>query len=106
MQVLRRTLEAGSDVVVIMLTGHGSVESAVEAMRAGAFDYLLKPLRPTTCSVWPSTARPNGAGWSRRTAGCGSRCAARRLDHVVGKSAAMEAVFDLVRKAPGPRPTS
>jgi len=31
---------------VIVLTGHGTVPSAVEAMRAGAFDYLLKPADP------------------------------------------------------------
>ncbi|MFH1672376.1 MAG: response regulator [Pseudomonadota bacterium] len=30
-------------VEVIMLTGHGSTESAVEGMKQGAFDYLLKP---------------------------------------------------------------
>jgi len=30
-------------VEVIMLTGHGSTESAVEGMKLGAFDYLLKP---------------------------------------------------------------
>ncbi len=30
--------------IVIMITGYGSVESAVECMRAGAFDYVLKPL--------------------------------------------------------------
>ena len=28
---------------VIMMTGHGSIESAVECMRAGAFDYIIKP---------------------------------------------------------------
>ena len=31
---------------VIVLTAHGTVESAVECMRAGAFDYVLKPARP------------------------------------------------------------
>ena len=30
-------------VEVIMLTGHGSTETAVEGMKAGAFDYLMKP---------------------------------------------------------------
>ncbi|MBW1721597.1 MAG: response regulator [Deltaproteobacteria bacterium] len=30
-------------VEVIMLTGHGSVESAIEGMKLGAFDYLMKP---------------------------------------------------------------
>ena len=31
---------------VIMITGHGSIESAVSCMRAGAFDYLVKPFTP------------------------------------------------------------
>ena len=31
---------------VIVMTGHGSIKTAVEAMRAGAFDFLLKPLKP------------------------------------------------------------
>ncbi len=33
------------DTVVIMLTGHGSLESAVEALRQGAHDYLFKPCK-------------------------------------------------------------
>jgi len=32
-------------IEVIMLTGHGTTESAVEGMKLGAFDYLLKPAR-------------------------------------------------------------
>jgi DNA-binding NtrC family response regulator len=32
------------EVEVIMLTGHASVEVALEGMEAGAFDYLLKPV--------------------------------------------------------------
>lgn len=32
------------DIFVLMLTGHGSVEDAVKAMKAGAYDYILKPL--------------------------------------------------------------
>ena len=31
------------DIIGIIMTGHGSIESAVDAMKAGAFDYLLKP---------------------------------------------------------------
>jgi DNA-binding NtrC family response regulator len=40
--------EHDSDVVVIILTGYSSVESAVEALRLGAFDYLFKPVTPDT----------------------------------------------------------
>lgn len=46
LEVMRKAKERDPDSVVIMLTGHGSLESAVEAIRYGAFDYLLKP-----CSV-------------------------------------------------------
>jgi signal transduction histidine kinase/DNA-binding response OmpR family regulator len=45
--VLRRLHDAGSDVPVIILTGHGDEELAVELMKAGAFDYMSKVnLRP------------------------------------------------------------
>jgi two-component system, NtrC family, response regulator AtoC len=42
--VLRKLRETQPEVEVIVLTAHGSVESAVEAMKLGAFDYLQKPL--------------------------------------------------------------
>ena len=42
--VLQRLRAEQPDAEAIMLTAHGSVESAVEAMRLGAFDYLEKPI--------------------------------------------------------------
>jgi len=44
MELLRRVREAQPEVEVIVITAHGKVDSAVEAMRLGAFDYLQKPL--------------------------------------------------------------
>jgi DNA-binding NtrC family response regulator len=43
MEVLRRVRAKGSSFPVIMLTAHGNVETAVEAMKAGASEYLTKP---------------------------------------------------------------
>lgn len=43
MQVLERVKEIEPDALVIILTAHGTVESAVEAMKRGAYDYLSKP---------------------------------------------------------------
>jgi two-component system response regulator HydG len=42
--VLERTKTTQPDAEVILVTGHGSIPSAVEAMQKGAFNYLLKPL--------------------------------------------------------------
>lgn len=42
--LLRSAREIAPELVGILMTGKSSVESAVEAMRAGAFDYILKPL--------------------------------------------------------------
>ncbi|MCO6411431.1 MAG: sigma-54-dependent Fis family transcriptional regulator [Thiogranum sp.] len=43
--VLRRALEIDPDVAVIMITGHATLGSAVDAMKAGAFHYIAKPFR-------------------------------------------------------------
>jgi two-component system, NtrC family, response regulator AtoC len=43
MEVLRRLRASGSTFPIIMLTAHGNVEQAVEAMKAGANEYLTKP---------------------------------------------------------------
>ncbi len=46
MQFLKRLLGMDSGLPVIMITGHGDVPMAVEAMRVGAFDFLEKPFNP------------------------------------------------------------
>ncbi|HEX9201598.1 MAG TPA: sigma-54 dependent transcriptional regulator [Acidobacteriaceae bacterium] len=46
MELLTRIRELGQRVVVVMLTAQGSIESAVNAMRLGAYDYIPKPVDP------------------------------------------------------------
>jgi DNA-binding NtrC family response regulator len=46
METLRRLREARIGVPVVMITAHGSVPDAVEAMRLGAIDFLPKPVTP------------------------------------------------------------
>ncbi|MHA3774427.1 sigma-54-dependent transcriptional regulator [Verrucomicrobiota bacterium sgz303538] len=42
-QMLERIVQSENPPLVVMITGHGSIESAVSCMRAGAFDYVIKP---------------------------------------------------------------
>ena len=44
MRVLERVRSISPDTTVVVLTGHGTVESAVDAMKHGAYDYLIKPV--------------------------------------------------------------
>jgi DNA-binding NtrC family response regulator len=44
-EVLREIKKIQPLVEVILLTGHASVETSIEGMKLGAFDYLLKPVK-------------------------------------------------------------
>jgi len=46
MTLLRELKEHHPEIPVVVLTGHGSIESAVEAMKIGAYDYIIKPCNP------------------------------------------------------------
>jgi len=96
--ILERAKECQADTEVILMTGHGTVASAVEAMRCGAFNYLLKPLdiaqlRASTEKAVEST-RLKRANLELK----------RRLDDrfgfegVVGDSAQMRDVIERLRR--------
>jgi DNA-binding NtrC family response regulator len=96
--VLRKLREVAPQTVALVMTAHGSVESAVEALRAGAADYLLKPL--AFDDVLAKVARVlehRQLAWQAQML---RREVERRFDfdHLVGKSPAMQEVFHLVRK--------
>ncbi len=44
MEVLDKVLENGIEVPIVMISGHGNVETAVEAIKKGAYDFIQKPL--------------------------------------------------------------
>ena len=46
LELLEKAKKIQPDMEVIMLTGYGTIESAIEAMRSGAYDYLSKPVNP------------------------------------------------------------
>ncbi|MCD6497113.1 MAG: sigma-54-dependent Fis family transcriptional regulator [Deltaproteobacteria bacterium] len=50
-KVLHKSIETNADIPVIIFTAYATVETAVEAMRAGAYDYLVKPIDPEVLSM-------------------------------------------------------
>ncbi len=51
LEVLKRAKARDPRVEVLVMTGHGSIDTAVAAMKAGAYDYLTKPVEPEELSV-------------------------------------------------------
>ena len=74
LDLLRRVKADHPETPVILLTAYGSVESAVEAMKCGALDYLTKPADQTGGADRPADDRRASAG-DATTAGRGEEAA-------------------------------
>ncbi|RMH04760.1 MAG: sigma-54-dependent Fis family transcriptional regulator [Nitrospirae bacterium] len=83
---------------VIIMTAFGSVETAVEAMKQGAFDYLTKPIKTNELVITIDKAvrealLRNEVAQLRRTVK-----QVYAFDQILGKSKPMQEVFDLIRR--------
>ena len=58
--VLQKAKQEQPECEVILITGHGSIDTAVAAMRAGAFDYLTKPVQPEELAIVLNKALEHG----------------------------------------------
>ncbi len=55
-------------IAVVMLTAQGSIDSAVEAMRMGAYDYIPKPVDPVRLrTILPNATRQHEADQERKS---------------------------------------
>ncbi|MGD8723926.1 MAG: sigma-54 dependent transcriptional regulator, partial [Desulfobacterales bacterium] len=96
LDVLRSVKDSDPDAEVIMITAYGSIPSAIEAMKDGAFDYLLKPFDPNELGVLiekiiqhQEQARENiylKEQYKERT----------RFESMIGQSKPMQEIFDLI----------
>ncbi len=104
MEVLAAARTLQTDAQFVMMTGHGSVASAVEAVRLGAFDYLSKPVEVDELALVVERAlRETGLRreLARLRAGAGEGALAR----IVGRSAPMRRLFELVERVAPTRAT-
>ena len=97
-EILRRVTSETPGVPVIVLTGHGTVETAVEAMRMGAYDFLTKPLDLDRLSLLVKRALQNRELVLQHRELVEQMQSDKAFEHIIGKSAAMEHVFEMIRK--------
>jgi DNA-binding NtrC family response regulator len=90
-ELLRRLKERAPALPVLMLTGHGTIADAVEAMRAGALDFLTKPVEPL--AVVERLRKAVERGRIER-----ERDRLRGLDGLVAESPAMKAALRLAEQ--------
>jgi DNA-binding NtrC family response regulator len=96
--LLKRIKEQYPDTLVVMMTAYGSEKIAVEAMKAGALDYIVKPFDNEEVKILVRQALEQIA-LRREVQRLHERLdAAFRFDCILGTSPTMQRVFDTVRK--------
>lgn len=87
------------DTQFILLTGHSSIGSAVEAIKAGAFDYLTKPVNPDELVLLIKRAI-DSVKKDKELDSLRRRLDQKfGLDQIIGQSQQMKAVFDKIQRA-------
>jgi DNA-binding NtrC family response regulator len=99
MLLLQELKQAKPDVEVVLMTAFGTVEKAVEAMRAGAYHYLTKPFDPDEAVLTVERAVERKRLWTQARNLRAALEAPHRLQQLVGKSRGMQGVFELVERA-------
>jgi len=96
MEFLRRLKDAWPDTEVVVMTAYGSIDTAVEAMRCGAYDYLTKPIDRERFPIVVDKALERRA-LTTENKQLRDRLETRtRFDHMVGESEPMQRVYSLV----------
>src|SRR5579871_91051 len=105
LEVVKGVGERDPDCPVMIATAFGTVETAVEAMRMGAFDFIQKPFAPEVVRLKVSRALDLRAERRARERAEAESAALRddaareyRFDEIVGETPAMRAVFQLIEK--------
>ncbi|MBW1887810.1 MAG: sigma-54-dependent Fis family transcriptional regulator, partial [Deltaproteobacteria bacterium] len=96
LDVLKQIKESDPDVEVVMITAYGSISTAIEAMKNGAYDYLLKPFDPNELVVLIEKIIEHQAQ-SRENLYLKELNKDRtRFESMIGQSRPMQDVFDLI----------
>jgi two-component system, NtrC family, response regulator HydG len=98
MEVLRSIQQISPETQVIVMTAYGTIESAVEAIRRGAYDFLAKPFKESEVLLRVSKALEKRQLLGEVTLFAEDFRKRYGLEHIVGRSPAMRDVLDRVRR--------
>jgi len=95
MELLQKLKETGNDTPIIMISGHGNIETAVDAVKKGAFDYISKPpdlnrLLITIRNALDRTSLVQETKVLKRKVG--------KVQEIIGKSAAIQKIKETIDK--------
>jgi two-component system response regulator PilR (NtrC family) len=105
MDVLRWVTDHQPDTQVIMMTAFATTENAVDAMKLGAYDYVIKPFKVDELSVVIERALERKKLRQENTALKSTLDARTGQNRLIGQSRAMRDVFDLIGKVAPTRTT-
>ncbi|MGC8594384.1 MAG: sigma-54-dependent transcriptional regulator [Candidatus Kryptoniota bacterium] len=98
MDLLKRVRDLGRDSMVVMITAFGSVDSAVNAMKAGAYDYISKPFNID--EILALLERATQQRRLEREVELLRQEVEKKysFSNIIGKSKAMQDIFDLIQR--------
>ncbi|HEX8705957.1 MAG TPA: sigma-54 dependent transcriptional regulator [Myxococcaceae bacterium] len=103
--LLKKAREQGADATFVMMTAFASVETAVEAMRAGADNYLVKPLDADAVLVILGKALEKRS-LRREAESLRDQVRQRtRFHNIIGDAPQLQGIYDVVRRAAATRAT-
>lgn len=98
LEMLRRARALNPPAIVIVVTGYGSIETAVEAMKKGAYDYLEKPFKLEELRLTVQRALSYNDAISENVYLKKQLKKKYRFNQIIGSSPAMQGVFKMVER--------
>ncbi len=103
LEVLKELRKRGNEVPVVMITAHGTIERAVQAMKEGAYDFITRPFEPDHIGLVVQKALEREK--LRREVEILSEEVGQRYHLIVGESPKMNHAVDLAKRAAASKAT-
>ena len=98
LEVLKKLKELDSEAEILMMTAYATVDTAIQAMKEGAFDYLVKPFDPDEIEMLIKKIITHKELVLENILLRRQLEEKNRYDEIIGKSDAMQGIFDLITR--------